>query len=103
MFKRESARVLRNLSYVWLEQGYYERALAYSKKAKEILNELNSSCELDIALCLDSIGSSHQGLQNYSEAMIFYEEALNFKRTWLPENHVHIAKKFKFDWTRSSV
>ncbi|CAF0964752.1 unnamed protein product [Rotaria sp. Silwood1] len=89
---RDSARVLRNMSHVLMEQGHYEKALKHCREAKTVLEELNDSCQLEIAQCLHSIGSIYRGLRKYVEAITYYEHSLEIKRVCLPEIHVHIAE-----------
>jgi tetratricopeptide (TPR) repeat protein len=89
---RDSAHVLLNMSYVLLEQGHYRNALECCSKAKYILDQLDDSCQLEMARCLHNIGSSYRGQRKYDEALAHYEDAVNIQRACLPENHVHIAE-----------
>lgn len=87
---RDSAILLRNISDVLIDQGYYQKALEHSKQAMKILEE----CQLEMAHCLQTIAWSYFGLRMYAESLEYSERALNIRQNCLPENHVHIAESY---------
>lgn len=89
---RGVAQVLRNMSHVFKEQGYYEKAFKFCNEAKDMLEKMNDSCQLETAHCLHSMGAICRDMGKYLEALSYYEETWNIQQSYLPENHIYIAK-----------
>jgi hypothetical protein len=47
---RDSAHVLRNMGHVLIEQWHFKKALERCNKAKQVLEELKDSCQLEMAV-----------------------------------------------------
>lgn len=55
--------------------GQYEQALAYANEALAIYEEANQSSDHNYAVLLKNTGDCHYHLQNFQEALTYYEKA----------------------------
>ncbi|CAF1440886.1 unnamed protein product [Adineta steineri] len=90
----EKAIYYQRLGLAQLNQGDYERAIWYYKKALEIQEKTLPSNHPDFATSYNNIGSVYDNMGEYPKALSFYEKALKIQQKTLPSYHPDVATSY---------
>ncbi|CAF3872443.1 unnamed protein product [Adineta steineri] len=84
-----------NLAYVKNNQGDYEQAIQYYRKALEILEKTHPVNHPLLATSYNNVGSGYGSIGEHSKALSFYEKALGIQEKTLPENHPSLVTSYR--------
>jgi len=72
--------------------GLYDEALPLIEQALTIRQQLPGESDLDMALCIDYLGTVRQGLGDFAGAETAFRQALNLRRERLGNEHLDVAE-----------
>jgi tetratricopeptide (TPR) repeat protein len=87
----EKAHYYNQLGFVKEEQGDYDKAIWYQKKALDIYQNILPSNHRNLATSYNNIASVYYKIGEYSKALLFYGKALDTQEKTLPPNHPSLA------------
>ncbi|CAF1420281.1 unnamed protein product [Adineta steineri] len=90
----DKARYYNNLGFVKDEQGGYEQAIEYYKKALEIREKTFPANHPSLAASYNNIGLVYDKMGEYSRALSFYKKALGTQAKTLPAHHPWLATSY---------
>ncbi|CAF0764713.1 unnamed protein product [Adineta steineri] len=90
----DNALYYNNIAYVKDNQGDYEQAIEYYRKAFGIWEKTLPANHPNIATSYNNIGSVYNNMGEYSKALSFYEKALEIEEKALPANHPNLATSY---------
>ena len=82
------------LGYIKNEQGDYQEAVSFYKRALEIEEKSLPANHPDLATSYNNIGWVYYNMGEYSKALSFYERALEIRQKSLPANHPLLATSY---------